>query len=480
MNLLHISQILQEQCQINPGDRLAVAVSGGSDSVALLHLLTTLGYPVVALHLNHQIRQESTSDADFVRVLCAQWNIRCEMKSMDVPRYAQTNHLSIEEAARILRYRFLFSVAKMVDASALVTAHHGNDQAETVLMHFIRGSGLDGLKGMAYRTLLSEFDPSIPLVRPLLDVKKQDLLEYCRLHQIPFVEDATNRDPSYFRNWLRLTLMPQIESFNPQFQHVLLNSIETLRADSKILDKLVDSTWEGLQVSEGNGYLSFPLSSFRDLDLGLQYRVIRKAIRRLKMDNRDINLAMVRRVIDFLDHPTQSNHQDLGLGLRMFFEENRLFLVVHAAEIPVLDYPQLFESINLTLPWQIRFKNGWVCSSELIQMSAVSFETIQSAGKWDAWMDLDQIQQPLNLVTRSAGDRFSPLGGKKHTIKISDLFINHKIPAYARDHYPLIKDSKNIIWVPGIQISEYARVTSGTQRILRIRMIKDNPGQSLP
>ncbi len=444
MNLFHISQILQEQCQINPGERLAVAVSGGADSVALLHILSALGYPVVALHFNHQIRPESTSDAEFVGELCAKWNIHCEMGALNVPQFAQANHTSIEEAARILRYRFLFSAAKKMDVISLVTAHHGNDQAETVLMHFIRGSGLDGLKGMAARTILPEFDQYIPLVRPLLDVRKQDLLDYCRLNQIPFVEDATNRDPSYFRNWLRLALMPQIESFNPRFQQVLLNSIETLRADSKILDQLVDSVWEGLRKSEGNGYLSFPIGPFRNLDLGLRYRIIRKAIRRLKMDSRDIDFALVKRVVAFVDHPSQSNHQDLGSGLRVFLEKDQLFLLAHEAEIPVLDYPQLSESVNLTIPWELRLKNGWICSSEHIQMSAVSFVTITSAGKWDAWLDLDQIQLPVYLVTRSAGDRFSPLGGKNHTIKISDLFINHKIPANARDQYPLIKDSKGV------------------------------------
>ncbi len=479
MNLLHISQILQEQCQINPGDRLAVAVSGGADSVALLHLLSALGYPVVALHFNHQIRPEAARDANFVRELCLRQNIHCEMDTMDVPRYAQVNHISIEEAARILRYRFLFSAAKKTDATVLVTAHHGNDQAETVLMHFIRGSGLDGLKGMAARTILSEFDPSIPLVRPLLQVWKQDLLEYCRINQLPFVDDATNRDPSYFRNWLRLTLMPQIETVNPRFQQVLLNSIETLRADSNILDQLVDSTWERLQVSVGNGYLSFRTNIFRNLDLGLRYRIIRKAIRQLKMDGRDIDFVLVKRVVEFVDQPTRSNHQDLGSGLRVFLDKDQLFLLNNEAEVPVLDYPQLAESINFTIPWFVQFKNGWTCMSELCDMSQITFDTIHSAGKWDAWLDFARILQPVSISVRSPGDRFSPLGGGGQTIKVSDLFINHKIPANSRAHYPLIKDTRGIIWVPGIQISESARVTPETKQILRIRMINENKKRTL-
>ncbi len=476
MNLLRISAFLQERCQINPDDRVAVGVSGGVDSVALLHILKSLGYPVVALHFNHQIRPDADRDADFVRALADKWGIQCEIHSRNVPEFAESKHLSLEEAGRILRYRFLFSTARRLDVDALATAHHANDQAETVMMHFIRGSGLDGLKGMLAKTLLSEFDESIPLVRPLLYTWKQDLLEYCRVNQLEYVEDSTNYDPSYFRNELRLHLLPQIEKLNPRFQQVLVRSTESLQADLVVLDHLVETAWDELQIREGNGFLFVDVKAMQKLDLGIRFRVIRKAIQRLKKDLRDIDFAFVKRFSDFIDLPSQTNRLDIGSGLRLRIENGLLYLLKEGANIPVVDHPQLEARMELAIPWQVRLQYGWVCSAEEVKIDQVSFDTIRSAGRWDAWLDLDQVNQLVELSTRVMGERFSPLGGEGHSIKISDLFINHKIPTSAREKYPLIKDADGIIWVPGIQIADRFRVTEQTKRLLRIHMSNDRIG----
>ena len=430
----------------------------------------------MALHFNHQIRPEADQDADFVRALAERWGIRCEIGSQNVPEFAESEHLSLEEAGRILRYRFLFSIARQQNMDALATAHHANDQAETVLMHFIRGSGLDGLRGMLVRTFLPDFDKSIPLVRPLLNTWKPDLLEYCRFNQLDYVNDETNNDQTYFRNELRLNLLPQIEKLNPRFQRVLLRSTESLRADSETLDRLSESTWDELQIQEGNGFLFVTVKAFQSLDLGIRYRVIRKAIRRLKKDLRDIDFGLVKRFSDFIDHPSQTNRMELGFGLCLWVQDGLLYLLMEGVSIPIVDYPQMSNRLELSIPGGIRLQYGWNCTAEVMEADQVPFDTIRSAGRWEAWVDLDQVNQPVALSTRVPGERFFPLGGEGHSIKISDLFINHKIPTSTRDQYPLIKDTNGIIWVPGVQIADRFRVTNQTTRILWIQMKREGTG----
>jgi tRNA(Ile)-lysidine synthase len=231
-----------------------------------------------------------------------------------------------------------------------------------------------------------------------------------------------------------------------------------------------------VHIQEGNGFLFVAEKAMQNLDLGIRYRVIRKAIQRLKKDIRDIDFAFVKRFSDFIDHPSQTNLLELGSGLRLWLENEMLYLLMDGVTIPVVDYPQLGDQIELSIPWQIRLQYGWHCTAEVLQVEQLSFDTIRSAGRWDAWLDLDQVTQPVTISTRVSGERFSPLGGEGHSIKISDLFINHKIPTSARKQYPLIKDTNGIIWAPGIQIAERVRVTNQTRRLLRIQMRREGHG----
>jgi len=475
MNLLHIGQILQEECHISPGNRIAVGVSGGADSIALLHILRTLNYPVVALHFNHHIRSEADRDAEFVERLTTALKIRCVIQAEDIPGYATKNHLSLEEAARILRYRFLFSAARNAGADALATAHHANDQAETILMHFMRGSGLDGLKGMSMISMLPEFDGSLPIIRPLLRTFKKELVEYCAENQLEYVEDSSNRDPAYFRNWLRLDLIPKIETFNPRFQKALTKSSRSIQADAEILTRIVDTSWDELGIREGNGYLVLPRMGLTRMENGIRYRIIRKAILRLRTNLRDISFDLVERFVRFIDSPPATHSMDLGAELNLYLVDDQIYLIRHGYSLPPGDFPQIIEPIELPIPSRLTLQNGWEINIESRTAEEVPFDAIRSAGRWEAWMDQDQIQAPLQMDRRSAGDRFTGLGSGGGSMKISDLFINHKIPSPARTNYPLIRDLTRIIWVPGVQIAHHVRVTSATRKILHLRMRKAVP-----
>ncbi|HEY2979690.1 MAG TPA: tRNA lysidine(34) synthetase TilS, partial [Anaerolineales bacterium] len=213
-----IESILQSACHLERGRLIVVGVSGGPDSLCLLHLLHQAGYPLLVAHFNHQIRPEAGDEAGAVEQFAARLGLRCVVGSADVSAHAQKNGLSIEEAARALRYGFLFEQARQAGAQAVAVGHTADDQVETVLMHFLRGAGLNGLQGMGYRTILRTFDSAIPIVRPLLGIWREEVLAYCTTYGLQPHFDRSNASPEYLRNRLRHTLIPVLESYNPKFR----------------------------------------------------------------------------------------------------------------------------------------------------------------------------------------------------------------------------------------------------------------------
>ena len=206
MELQVFLKTVQEQCHLQPDQPVLVGVSGGPDSLCLLDLFSRLEFPLIVAHFDHALRPESARDAEYVRSLAAAYGKAFTTTRQDVALYAQTAHLSLEEAARQARYRFLFEQAQVYSAQAVAVAHTADDQVETVLMHLLRGSGLDGLKGMPFRTEFPGWQPQLPLVRPLLTTWRAEVEEYCRLRQLEPLYDPTNRETLYYRNRLRLDL----------------------------------------------------------------------------------------------------------------------------------------------------------------------------------------------------------------------------------------------------------------------------------
>ncbi len=472
MNLMNLPSFLQEKCQIALAERILVGVSGGADSMALLHLLRSIAVPLVVYHFDHKIRPSSSADAEFVIGACRELGIQCEIGSVDVPEFAAAHRLGMEEAARMARYQALFRAAERHDCAAVAVAHHADDQLETILMHFIRGAGLDGLKGMLPRVLLPAFSQSIPLIRPLLMVEKAQILQYCRENQLSFREDETNADPAFFRNWLRLQLIPQIAAFNPKFTSNVLHASETLANDWRLLEKQVDEHWEQLDVYRGGGYIRFLHKNLLLLPPGLQYRIIRRLVQYLEPEVRDFDLAATRRVADWLtqEHPT--GQIDLvGGSIARVIRENTYFLR-RGVDVPIEGYPQLESPAKLVFPARISLNAPWVLQSEVLDRQAVPMEYVLHAPRWEAWLDLDCIEGEPQLGWKQPGDRFVPLGWQAHSARVSDIWLNEKVPAEARAKHPILRDSKGIIWLPGSTIAHRVRVTINTKRILRIRLFR--------
>ncbi len=476
MNINLTYRFLQEECQINPqAGPIIVGVSGGSDSVCLLHLLHGLGYPVVAIHLNHQIRMEASQDAAFVEEFCEQYQIPQEILVEDVPEYARKNHLSMEEAARVTRYRCLFESARKHQAIAVVTAHHAGDQAETVLMHFIRGSGLSGLRGMQPRSILPEYDPAIPLVRPLLYVAKQEILDYCQMNELRFITDASNMETTYFRNWLRNTLIPQIETRNPRFQETLLRTSISIGADASVLQDVLRAAWQKVFLASGEGYVQLSVSEYLQQPAGIARGIARQAIASMRPNLRDIDFFDVERFVEFVRCPTNTHRMDLVAGLNLWQEEGVLSILEEGIYPPVHLHPQISSRTVLGGPGSIQLCDGISMNLELLDIGSISTEYWQRAMSSEAWLDSDRIQFPLTIRTILPGDRINLLGAGGHTTKVSDVFINHRVPLSARKAYPLVCSGGAVVWIPNIRISDLAKITPATTRLVHIWLAEEKP-----
>jgi tRNA(Ile)-lysidine synthase len=273
-----IHQVIQKYRLISPGDQVVVGVSGGADSLALLHVLcglrSRMGFSIQAATLDHSLRgEESASDVRHVRTLCAEWGVPVMAGQVDVGEMARQRHLSIEAAARLARYDFLAGVAREVGATSIAVAHHANDQAETVLLRLLRGTGLHGLRGMSWMTTVPG-QADLRLIRPFLQVTRAEIERYCAENGITARQDSSNQDTSILRNHLRLELLPQLEKINPQIQRVLARLADSAAVDDDYLQAQLTAIASGAAVTFNEGRLTIRHDTFAELHPALQRRFV--------------------------------------------------------------------------------------------------------------------------------------------------------------------------------------------------------------
>ena len=295
MKLEQLRKTASDMCDLAPGLPIVVGVSGGPDSYCLLDALVQLGYPVTAAHFDHQLRPESAQDAEHVRSTASRLGAAFVLGRGDVAAFARQEHRSIEDAARILRYRFLFSQARALSAQAVAVGHTADDQVETLLMHLLRGAGLNGLKGMAFRALRPAWDASIPLVRPLLELWREETLAWCSERGLEPLFDPTNQDPAYLRNRVRHELIPLLEQLNPRARQSLWRASQVLAGEEAILQEAVAAAWDACLGEQQPAALALRRSAFTQLSSGLQRAVLRKAIAQLNPQLEDVDFAAVER-----------------------------------------------------------------------------------------------------------------------------------------------------------------------------------------
>lgn len=460
----NVERFISEHSLTEKPGPLVVGVSGGVDSVCLLHVLVTLAkklhLDLHIAHLNHQLRgDESNADAEYVRRLARDLNIASTIDKRDVQEYQSTHQCSLEEAAREVRYSFFSEVAESLGGQTVAVAHTANDQAETILMHVIRGTGLSGLRGMRPVSRWNLPDgKSLTIIRPLLDASREDTETYCDIHKLWPRYDSSNRSMEYLRNRIRAEIMPKLLDYNPNIVDSLSRMAHIVADDIAYLDTEVSRVYQSA-VEEFPQGVSLDNKAVSEFPPALGRQLLRKALGRLLGSTRDIELVHIESVLDTLKHPA-GKKLSLPYGLTFYGDYEKS--IITQGEDPLAFLPPLNSEYPLNTPGKTMI-SGWQVTTEVIEGKC----EVQASDQLTAFLDIDYTGSNLIVRSRKGGDRFQPLG-MKDTKKLQDFMVDSKIPRAWRDRVPLVCAGDQIVWVVGWRIDHKARVTKTTQKILRL------------
>ena len=444
--------------------RIVAAVSGGPDSMALLLLLYRLrgqlGFELHVAHADHGLRgEEAREDAQFVESAVRDMGLPVTLGRLDVNALRDARRMSVEEAAREARYAFLVETAAGIEASAIALGHTADDQAETVLMHLLRGSGTSGLAGMPEVSHLSasRYGERMALVRPLLDFTKADTRSYCELMGVTPREDSTNSSLEITRNRVRLELLPQLERFNPRFREALLRLSASSARDLDFLEQAAGEASQRLDVPGEHG-MAVSRSGFQALHPAVQRHVLRLMYRELVGATKELTHRHVEDMVH-LSSGRAGAWMALPSGLR--FEVGYDALRLTPAGDPTAAAPLAGEHA-LSIPGETCV-GEWCVHAELLPPARGDAE----GGSRVAVLDADRAGRRLCVRSRRPGDRITPLG-MSGSRKVQDVMVDDKTPAAERDGVPLVVSENGVVWVVGHRLAHWARVREDTKRVLRL------------
>jgi len=467
--ILKIKKTLVDHKMVEPGDTILLGVSGGPDSVAmlrgLLELKEELSFELAIAHLNHSAREEeSERDARFVKDLGEKLQIRTLIEKMDVTAEQETSKKSFQETARNLRLEFFQKTMNQIAANKIALGHTLDDQAETVLMNLLRGSGLKGLGGMS--------PVRHPYIRPLFYCSRSEVVGFLNDRKIPYCKDSSNEKTDYLRNRIRLELIPFLqEKYNPRIAENLFEASEIFRADNDYLKTLEDHEFDcAVSRSEESETLSMNIGYFTALPLGLKRRLVRRGIQSIKGDLRRISFFHIQEVLHLFEKAQRGKKIDLPGNLEVLCLGDRVeFKRIQESDSSILSdesrASEWMKPLNIPGETQIE-KAGLTLKAEIIDPVETGFSAGQAS---QAFLDFDKTGGNIMVRFFRAGDRLKPLG-MKGTKKLKSLFIDEKVPQEIRSTIPILTTGDNdIIWVYGTRIAHPYRVTSDTSKILFIK-----------
>lgn len=449
-------QTIRKFRMLKPCETVFLAVSGGGDSSVLLHLFLELAHSwklkLAVLHVNHGLRgKESNSDERFVRALSKKHHLPCYVRRIRIKSLAKRQKKSIEEAARGARYEFFAQMVKAKKADKLVLAHTQDDQAETVLMRIITGTGLQGLQ--AIRPKRKFF--TAELVRPLIEISRAEIRKFAQENKISYRNDESNQSLEMTRNRIRLKLIPFIEkSFNPQVKKALARLPHLLDVDLRYLDETADACY-GRLARENRFQIVFSKRSFLELSPAIQYRFIQRAVRKLAGGETDYEHW--NQFSGFLTEGRNFKFQ-FSKNILAQVSRNRLELIRSGPEPVSFSYRLgLDESLYVT-------EAGKTVTCESLPEPPKSFRKTDLTYEV---VDRDLLRFPLVVRSRKPGDRFIPLGQEK-SVKLKKFLINRHVPAEEKNRLPLVLSAGEIVWVGGLAVSEQFKVSEKTRRCVRL------------
>jgi tRNA(Ile)-lysidine synthase len=434
-----VRQSIEKESLFTPGMRIVVAVSGGADSVCLLHLLAELraeyDLELIAVHLNHGFRgEESEADARYVESLAKALGIESIIRFVDVPAMMARRHLSAQEAAREARHTLLKTILNERNADRITLGHTRDDRVETILGNILRGTGLDGLGAMPPKDL--------PLIRPLYEITRAETHSYCAAHHLNPRQDLSNADLHYCRNRLRTELLPELRThYNSQIDTAILRMAELAVADNYFLEEAAQQAKAQCTVSDMGNLLVLESEKLANLSLALQRRVLRQAIGQVRggLDNIDFEtIEQSRMSAEKNSMYSRMLHAHQGVSIRLRQEDNRLSIERLSAETSAIAW-----EIELAVPG----------TTEIPQANLQIETEILPFGEYvkptsGLRFSLSEVQLPLTARSRRNGDRLTwrmPHG----TSKIQDILTNAKIPKEKRNGIPMIVDNSGKILCVG-------------------------------
>lgn len=431
------------------GDRVLVAVSGGPDSVAMLHTLHAhsheLGISLHVAHLNHQIRgEQSNIDEDFVCNLVHSLNLPITVERVDVPALRAEMKTGVEEAARVVRHRFLQDTAAGLNINKIAVGHTADDRAESVLLNVVRGCGVDGLGSIR--------PVSGNIVRPLIDTTRAQVMAYIAEHSLPYQTDESNEDVTYTRNRIRHELLPWLErEFNPQIKSALVRLAEIASAQGELIEDLAESARTEIGCED-----SLDAILLIRLPEALQYELLRREIRRVKGDLMDVTFEQVRSIIDAI---RQGGDFTITLPPGDVFATRRenTFWVWRKEDIP--------EAASFDLELQVPGITQVEAAGIAIEASIVDKPVARALPPNEAMIDADAVKGRLRVRSARPGDRIMPLGMTGHK-KLQDVFVDKKIARRERANAAVVCDDEKILWVVGVVASEPGKVTDATRKAI--------------
>jgi len=460
-----IYDTIERYSMLKKNARVLLCVSGGPDSVAMLSLFDALkkdlSLELFIAHLNHKLRgRDSDKDQAYVENLARRYKLPLIAAQEDVKRSARAKRLSLEDAARRARYDFFLKSAKELDIDSIATAHTRDDQAETVLMRLLRGSGLRGLKGISPKRHMDGF----LIVRPLIDISRKEIESYLREKGIRPRIDATNLKTDFFRNKVRLRLLPLLErGYSPKIKELLASLAELLDKDYEYISVSQKSIFKRLARLGRKGCVSFSLSVFKRQGISVQRALARESIRSLSGTLDSIEYRHWQEVESLVNKRPAGSVVHLPGNI----EAKKTKTVLAFAKVKEHRRKEQTHGPSLlNIPGTTDFGKKILKARVLSRCSCVSRHP-----KTVEYFDMDRLNLPLSMRLRRSGDMMVPLG-MKGTKKVRDIFIDEKIPLSRRASILVVVSAcGNILWLCGIKMSDRFKINARTKKILRLELL---------
>ncbi|MEA3438043.1 MAG: tRNA lysidine(34) synthetase TilS [Thermodesulfobacteriota bacterium] len=477
-----VEETIKNHRMFEPQDSVLVGVSGGPDSVALLNVLlkvaSELSFTLGVAHLNHGIRSiDSDQDAEFVASLAKKLELPFYIKKKDVLSYKKHHKLSLEEAARRVRYEFFHQIAGENKYNKIALGHQGNDNAELVLMYLFRGSGPVGISGIP--PVRDNSNKYGIIVRPFLGLTRHEIMDYLTAKKLEYVTDTSNEDTKILRNKVRSELIPLLkESYNPRIIETVNRFSSIIRSDEEWIEGIITPFYEDIILYSKEKEIALSIPKLVRIHMSPKRRVIRRAIENIKGDLRRITFSHIVSIIKLLERVPAFGSLDLPGTITVIRKEDTLYISSGEKVRPKIGS----HSENIERPlfeYTIRepgLKPESLCIKEtgfrlrFSVISAKKIAKIQSAGQQVAFFDMNSLDFPLFVRNFRHGDRFTPFG-MTGSQKLKKFFINNKISRTKRASCPVLLSANKIIWVAGYRQDEFGKVTQSTGNVLKVQLL---------